>query len=82
MLLFKISGPTLPKPLGGHSSLTQGNNLIILGGGYFTGEDFASWQNSDSIYKLSCNNGEFTWEEMDVKLKTARYYFVADFVQN
>ena len=40
------------------------------------------WDYSDKIYKLSCNDGHFTWEEMDVKLKTARKYFVADFVPN
>ena len=75
MLLFKISGPALPKPLFGHSSVIQGNNLITLGGQSDT-------HYSDSIYKLSCNNGQFTWEEMDMKLKTARIWFVADFIPN
>ena len=76
MFLFKISGPALPKPLAGHSSLTLGNYLYVVGG-------YASFGGySDSIYQLSCINGQFTWEEMDVKLKTARYYFVADFIPN
>ena len=72
-----ISGPALPKTLWGHSSLSQGNDLIVVGGKSEYGGQY-----SDSIFKLSCNNGQFTWEEMDVKLKTARYYFVADFVPN
>ena len=75
MLLFKISGPALPKALTAHSSVTQGNNLYIMGG-------YDGLQNSNSIYKLSCNNGQFTWEEMDVKLLTARSFFVADFIPN
>ena len=66
----------MPKSLAGHSSLTQGNDLIVLGGRSDTGGF------SDSIYKLSCYNGQFTWEEMDVKLKTGRQYFVADFIPN
>ena len=69
-----ISGPALPRNLYGHSSLSQGNDLIVLGGqaGGF----------SASIFKLTCKNRQFTWEEMDVKLKTARCYFVADFIPN
>ena len=81
MLPFKISGPALPKTLYGHSSLTKGNNLYILGGLSSSGE----WSESSyqlSIYQLSCTNGEFTWEEMNEKLQTARYWFVADFVPN
>ena len=76
MLLFKISGPALPKTLYGHSSLSQGNDLIVLGG-TSGATDF-----SDSIFKLTCNNRKFTWKEMDVKLKIARRYFVADFIPN
>ena len=78
MLLFKISGPALPKALVGHSSLSQGNNLLIIGGQFYSNEG----QYYDSISKLSCNNGQFTWEEMNVKLKTARNWFVADFIPN
>ena len=77
MLLFKISGPALPKPLEGHSSLTKGKNLFIIGGRSYSGGGI-----SDSIYQLSCNNGQFTWDEMNEKLQTARGWFVADFVSN
>ena len=68
----------MPKTLYGHSSLTQGNDLIVVGGRSDTG----GYHYSDSIYQLSCNNGQFTWEEMNEKLQTARYWFVADFVPN
>ena len=79
MLSF-ISGPALPKTLEGHTSLTQGNNLIVVGGESYS---FALQDHySASIYKLSCNNGQFTWEEMEVKLQTGRSDFVADFVPN
>ena len=66
----------MPKTLAGHSSLTQGNDLIVLGG-YSSPEGYSA-----SIYKLTCISGNFTWEEMDVKLQTARNLFVADFIPN
>ena len=75
MLSF-ISGPGLPRNLSDHSSLTHGNDLIVIGGYSYAGG------NSDSIYKLTCKNGQFTWEELDVKLQTAREDFVADFIPN
>ena len=78
MLLSFISGPALPKALRGHSSLSHGNDLIVLGGQSDTG----GVHYSSSIYKLTCMSGQFTWEEMDVKLKTARNRFVADFIPN
>ena len=68
----------MPKKLKVHLSLTQGNNLIVLGGRSSTGGDHYS----TSIYKLTCMSGQFTWEEMDVKLKTGRMDFVADFIPN
>ena len=76
---LKISGPALPKPLYGHSSLSQGNNLYIVGG---LSSSIYGYQYSNSIYQLSCNNGEFTWDEIKEKLQTAREYFVADFAPN
>ena len=66
----------MPTPLAGHSSLTHGNNLLVLGGG-FGGFDHLL---SASIFKLTCSFGEFTWEEMEEKLQTARKDFVADFI--
>ena len=80
MLLSFISGPPLPKTLLGHSSLSQGNDLIVIGGESYSSA--GGYQYSDSIYKLTCMSGQFTWEEMDMKLKTARQYFVADFIPN
>ena len=77
-MLSIISGPALPKTLAGHSSLTLGNDLIVVGGESSTG----GVHFSASIYKLTCNDGKFTWEEMDVKLQTARIWFVADFIPN
>ena len=71
-----ISGPTLPKTLTYHSSLTQGNDLIVIGGDSYTGGYSAS------IYKLTCISGIFQWEEMEVKLQTARRLFVADLIPN
>ena len=68
----------MPKTLSGHSSLSQENDLIIVGGISETG----GYHYSASIYKLTCISGNFTWEEMDVKLQTARYRFVADFIPN
>ena len=78
--MVSFTGPALPKTLSGHSSLSQGNDLIVLGGNSYssTGEK----QYSSLIFKLTCNNRQFTWKEMDVKLKTARRYFVADFIPN
>ena len=69
----------MPKTLWGHSSLSQGKDLIVVGGKYFSDTDY---HYSDSIYKLTCTSGQFTWEELDMKLKTARQYFVADFIPN
>ena len=66
----------MPKTLVGHSSLTQGNDLIIVGG-LSTSRTYSA-----SIYKLRCENRKFTWEELEVKLQTARYDFVADFIPN
>jgi len=75
-LLSFISGPALPKSLYGHSSLSQGKDLIIVGGFHYP------VGYSSSIYKLTCMSGQFTWEEMDMKLQTARRNFVADFIPN
>ena len=65
----------MPKSLYGHSSLYQGKNLYIVGGCSRSGC-------SSSIYKLTCMSGQFTWEEMDMKLQIAREDFVADFIPN
>ena len=68
----------MPKTLYGHSSLSQGNDLIVLGGRSYS--SVGGYQYSSSIFKLTCNNRQFTWIEMEMKLKTARNRFVADFI--
>ena len=80
MLCF-IEGPKLPKTLVGHSSLTLGIELIVLGGQSDTDSDH--YLQSASVYKLSCDNGIFSnWIEMEVELKTPRAWFVASFIPN
>ena len=66
----------MPKTLAGHSILSQGNDLIVVGGSASFGG------NSASIFKLTCISRKFTWKEMDVKLQIARDEFVADFIPN
>ena len=68
----------MPKPLAGHSSLTQGNDLIVLGG-YSGGENGTF---SSSVFKLTCYNGQFEWKELKVKLQIPRRNFVASFIPN
>ena len=75
---MNIEGPKLPKTLVGHSSLTLGNELIVLGG-----QSNTDYLLSASVYKLSCDNGIFSnWIEMEVELKTPRAWFVASFIPN
>ena len=66
----------MPKTLGGHSSLTFGNDLIVLGG------ESNDNNYSSSVFKLSCKNGIFNWEELDVKLQIPRRSFVASLIPN
>ena len=79
MLAF-ITGPELPKKLWGHSSLTLGHELILVGGkSTFIG----SLHYSSSLYKMSCNNGILSdWIEVEAHLKLPRYDFVASFIPN
>ena len=66
----------MPKSLFGHSSLTQGNDLIVLGGkSAIDGNHYSS-----SVFKLSCKNEQFKWEELEVKLQTGRSRFVVAFI--
>ena len=71
---FLFEGPKLPKKLVGHSSVTQGSNLIVIGGAIFGG-DYSS-----DLYKLTVNNNQYRWSEMDVKLKNPRRNFVASLI--
>ena len=63
----------MPIGLKGHSMVSWQNDAIVLGGERSSGD-------SSSLYKLSCHNGTFTWEEMQPKMKTARDTFVATLV--
>ena len=67
----------MPKILHGHSSLTLGNDLIVLGGVTL---DASGTHYSSTVFKLSCKNGQFSdWIEMEVKLQRPREGFVASF---
>ena len=73
---FLFEGPTLPRKLEGHSSVTQGSNLIVIGGAP-SNNDYLS-----DLYKLTLNNNQYSWSEMDVKLKIPRREFVASLIPN
>ena len=53
--------------------MTQGSNLIIIGGNVIEGY-------SPHLYRLTLKNKQFEWSEMDVQLKTPRGYFVASLI--
>ena len=62
--------------LEGHLSLTQENDLIIIGGYSETGYSHYS----SLLYKFKCKNGSFEWSEMRVQLKIPRSEFVASLI--
>ena len=66
-----FEGPKLPKTLYGHSCVTQGNELIVIGGLSDSGGY------SSDLFKLKLENGQFEWTTMNVKLNTPRGDFVA-----
>ena len=69
----------MPKDLTKHSSITQGNDLIVIGG--VTGLNNHDEAKSSSLYKLKCKNGTFEWSEMaEAQLKTPRSSFVASLI--
>ena len=72
---MSFEGPNLPKTLLGHSSITQGTDLIIIGGEYAIDSIHSSY--SSSLYKLKRKNGTFEWNEMKAQLKIPRNFFVA-----
>ena len=59
----------------GHSSVTQGFNLIIIGG-----YSSLNYNYSSNLYELTVENNQFKWREMDEKLKTPRTDFVASLI--
>ena len=71
-----FEGPKLPKTLYGHECVTQGNEMIVIGGEFFSG----GYQYSSDLFKLTLENSQFEWTTMTVKLKTPRIYFVASLI--
>ena len=69
-----FEGPKLPKNLYGHECVTQGNEMIVIGG------ESDSGVYSSDLFKLTLENGQFEWSTMNVKLKTPRYRFVASLI--
>ena len=70
-----FEGPKLQKTLRSHSCVTQGNELIVIGG-YSPG----SPGYSTDLFKLKLENSEFEWTMMNVKLNAPRKYFVASLI--
>ena len=65
----------------GHSSLTLGDELFVLGGFCKTCGDNGIYPSS--VYKMSCNDGILSdWIEAEAHLKLPRYDFVASFIPN
>ena len=71
-----FEGPKLPKTLYGHSCVTQGNELIVIGGR----SDSGGFHYSSDLFKLKLENGQFEWTTMNVKLNTLRQNFVASLI--
>ena len=75
---YFFEGPKLklPKTLYGQSCVTQGDQLIVIGGKSDTGgEHFSS-----DLFKLKLENSQFEWTTMNVTLNTRRSYFVASLI--
>ena len=71
-----FEGPKLPKKLLGHSCVTQGNELIVIGGISDTG----GWHYSSDLFKLKLENRQFEWTTMNVQLNTPRAWHVASLI--
>ena len=56
--------------------MTQGNELIVIGGKSSTG----GWDYSSDLIKLKFENSQYEWTTMNVKLNTPRYHFVASLI--
>ena len=48
-----------------------GNDLVVIGG------DYGRNKFSDALFRFSCRNNSFKWEELKQKLKTPRAGFIA-----
>ena len=71
-----FEGPKLPKTLFGHECVTQGDQLIVIGGYSDTGGEHYSFD----LFKLKLENSQFEWTTMNVKLNTPRINFVASLI--
>ena len=71
-----FEGPKLPKSLSGHSCVTQGNQLIVIGGV----SDTDGGHRSSDLIKLKLENSQFEWTTMNVQLNTPRISFVASLI--
>ena len=72
-----FEGPKLPKKLERHSCVTQGNELIVIGGKSDPG---GYHYYSSDLYKLKLENSQYEWTTMNVKLNTPRRRFVASLI--
>ena len=61
----------MPKPLYGHSIVSIGGDIIVIGGA-----DSNEKAQSD-LYKFSCNNGDCQWTNLEQKLQNPRRGMVA-----
>ena len=77
-LIFALffEGPKLPKTLKGPSCVTQGNELIVIGGESSTGGNHYS----SDLFKLKLENSQYEWTTMNAKLNTPRVWFVASLI--
>ena len=64
---FLFVGPSLDRRIGFPKLVKFDKDLVVMGGGVW--EEF--------IYKLECVNGQYQWQLMNTRLKTARFRFVA-----
>ena len=71
-----FEGPKVPKTLEGHECVTQGDQLIVIGGYSDTGGEHYS----SDLFKLKLENSQFEWTSMNVQLNTARQFFVASLI--
>ena len=56
--------------------MTQGNEMIVIGGEFYSG----GYHYSSDLIKLKLENGQFEWTTMTIKLKTPRASFVASLI--
>ena len=75
-LFCYISGPKMPKKLGGLSAVVLNGDLYAIGG-----RDENDYPQA-AIHCLSCSSGNCAWTTMDQELTVARYFHIAMAVPN